>query len=147
MSCTAGYDRDKWQTRPLVREGAPHRQNRNCLTVTNIWSWAPDGAWHQDWLAEWPSVVMWLWLWLKIRCNKRSASTERPTPPLVGEEAPFLKHVFVYERKRSLVKCLYETCSQEEVCWRGPTAILPTDRPETEGVGLSCCTTPRAVRE
>jgi hypothetical protein len=40
--------RDKCQTRPLVRESAPHRQNRNCLTVTQIWSWAPEGASHQD---------------------------------------------------------------------------------------------------
>jgi hypothetical protein len=28
----------KWQTRPLVRESAPHQQNRNCLTVINICS-------------------------------------------------------------------------------------------------------------
>jgi hypothetical protein len=55
---TADCDRDKWQIRPLVREGAPRRQNYNCLTVTKIWSWAPDGAWHQDW----PSVVIWFWL-------------------------------------------------------------------------------------
>jgi hypothetical protein len=34
----------KWQTRPLVGEGAPHEHTRNCLTVTKIWSWAPDAA-------------------------------------------------------------------------------------------------------
>jgi hypothetical protein len=34
----------KGQTRPLAREGAPHRQTRNCLTVIKIWSWAPDGC-------------------------------------------------------------------------------------------------------
>jgi hypothetical protein len=34
----------KGQTRPLVREGAPHQQNRNCLTVIKIWSYAPDGC-------------------------------------------------------------------------------------------------------
>jgi hypothetical protein len=28
----------KRQTRPLVREGAPHRQTGNCLTVAKIWS-------------------------------------------------------------------------------------------------------------
>jgi hypothetical protein len=32
---------------------------------------------------------------LKLRYNKRSASTERPTPPLVGDEVPFLKPVHV----------------------------------------------------
>jgi hypothetical protein len=30
----------------------------------NIWSWAPDGARHQDRPTDWPSVVKWLWLWL-----------------------------------------------------------------------------------
>jgi hypothetical protein len=48
MACTADFDRDKLQTRPLIREGAPRRQNRNSLTVTKIWFWAPDGASHQD---------------------------------------------------------------------------------------------------
>jgi hypothetical protein len=28
----------KRQTRPLVREDAPHKQDRNCQTVINIWS-------------------------------------------------------------------------------------------------------------
>jgi hypothetical protein len=28
----------KRQTSPLVREGAPHLQTRNCLTVIKIWS-------------------------------------------------------------------------------------------------------------
>jgi hypothetical protein len=52
----------KRQTRPLVREGAPQKQDRNCQTLINIWSWAPDGARHQDLLTDWPSVAMWLWL-------------------------------------------------------------------------------------
>jgi hypothetical protein len=60
MTCTADYDRDKGQTRPLVREGAPHRQNYHGLTVTKIWAWTPEEAWHQERLADWPSVVMWL---------------------------------------------------------------------------------------
>jgi hypothetical protein len=38
---SSGY---KGQTRPVVREGAQHEQTRNCLTVINIWSWAPDGC-------------------------------------------------------------------------------------------------------
>jgi hypothetical protein len=38
---------------------------------------------------EWQST--W-WAQLNRR-NKRNASTERPTPPLIEEEAPFLKHV------------------------------------------------------
>jgi hypothetical protein len=34
------------------------------------------------------------------RCNKRSASAGRPTPPFVKKRAPFLKHVHVFERKK-----------------------------------------------
>jgi hypothetical protein len=48
----------KWQTHPLVREGAPHWQNRNCLTATKILPWAPEGDWHQYWLADWSLVIM-----------------------------------------------------------------------------------------
>jgi hypothetical protein len=50
--------------RPLDREDAPNGQDNNCQTVTNIRSWAPDGARYQDRQTDWPSVVMWLWLWL-----------------------------------------------------------------------------------
>jgi hypothetical protein len=32
------------QNRPLVREGVPHQQIRDGLTVIKIWSWAPDGS-------------------------------------------------------------------------------------------------------
>jgi hypothetical protein len=49
----------------LSSERAPHKkQDRNCHTVINIWSWAPDGARHQGLLTDCPSVAMWLWLWL-----------------------------------------------------------------------------------
>jgi hypothetical protein len=41
------------------RGGARHRKkNINSQIVTNIWSWAPDGARHQDRLTDWPSVVI-----------------------------------------------------------------------------------------
>jgi hypothetical protein len=55
----------KWQTRPLVREGAPYGQDCNFQSRMNIWSWAPDGARHQDRQTDWLSVAIWLWLWLK----------------------------------------------------------------------------------
>jgi hypothetical protein len=38
----------KRQTRPPVREGAPQKEDSNSQTVINIWSWASDGARHQD---------------------------------------------------------------------------------------------------
>jgi hypothetical protein len=34
----------KLQTRPVVRQRAPHQPTRNSLTVTKIWSWAQDGC-------------------------------------------------------------------------------------------------------
>jgi hypothetical protein len=38
----------------LSSERAPSpRQDRNCQTVTNIWSWAPAGARQQDRLTDW----------------------------------------------------------------------------------------------
>jgi hypothetical protein len=52
----------KRQTRPLVREGFPQWQDRDCQTVINIWSWAPE-----DLLIDCPSVAMWLWLWVAVR--------------------------------------------------------------------------------
>jgi hypothetical protein len=42
----------KRQTRILVREGAPQKQDRNCQTVINIWA----GTRHQDLLTDWPTV-------------------------------------------------------------------------------------------
>jgi hypothetical protein len=53
--------------RPVLssERAPPQKQDRNCQTVINIWSWAPDGARHQDLLIDWPSVAMWLWLWLR----------------------------------------------------------------------------------
>jgi hypothetical protein len=62
----------KRQTHPLVREGAPRKQERNCQTEIYIWSWAPDGARYQDILTDSPSVAMWLWL--DNRADQRSRS-------------------------------------------------------------------------
>jgi hypothetical protein len=37
----------------LSKERTPHKkQDSNCQKVINIWSWAPDGARHQDWLTD-----------------------------------------------------------------------------------------------
>jgi hypothetical protein len=41
----------RWQTHPLDREGALHQLTHSCVTVTKIWSWAPNGTWHKDRLA------------------------------------------------------------------------------------------------
>jgi hypothetical protein len=38
----------KRETRPLVREDVPQKEDRNCQRVMNTWSRAADGARHQD---------------------------------------------------------------------------------------------------
>jgi hypothetical protein len=51
----------KTSDRPdLSSEGAPdiEKKSSNSQIVINIWSWAPDGAGHQDRLTDWPSVVI-----------------------------------------------------------------------------------------
>jgi hypothetical protein len=75
----------KRQTRPLVREGAPQKQDYNCQRVINIWSWAPDRARHQDLLIDWPSVAMWLWLWLWLNFDFKAVSSYEW---VVAAEAP-----------------------------------------------------------
>jgi hypothetical protein len=55
----------KRQTCPLVRGGAPQKEDCNCQRVINIWSWAPDVARHQDLLIDWPSIAIWLTLTCK----------------------------------------------------------------------------------
>jgi hypothetical protein len=55
----------KWQTHPLIREGAPQKHDRKCQTVKNIWSWAPDGGSTPrltDWLAVSRNVTLTLTL-------------------------------------------------------------------------------------
>jgi hypothetical protein len=46
----------------LSSERAPHSdRTATALTETRIWSWVPDGAWHQDGLTDRPPPVTWLW--------------------------------------------------------------------------------------
>jgi hypothetical protein len=51
-----GQQHIKIQTRPLVREGALQKHDRNCQRVINNWSWAQNGARHQDLLTDWLTV-------------------------------------------------------------------------------------------
>jgi hypothetical protein len=67
---------DKWQTQPLVRDGAPYGQDTNFQTRRNVWSWAPVGSRHQDRQTHWPSVAMWLWLWLGTACKAETSSVK-----------------------------------------------------------------------
>jgi hypothetical protein len=67
----------KRQTHPLMREDAPQKQDRSCQRVINTWSWALDGARHQDLLTDWLSVSMWLWLRLEKKKNITSGGIGR----------------------------------------------------------------------
>jgi hypothetical protein len=57
------------QTRLLVREGAPYKITPNCKKNKQTMRWivrgSQMGAWHQDGLADWLSVLMWLRLLTK----------------------------------------------------------------------------------
>jgi hypothetical protein len=83
-----GPEKDCAGKSPLVREGAPQKQDPNCQTVINIWSRAPDGARHQDLVTDWPSVAMWLWLDQSVFRVLGVAPTraERSSHPTKGTE-------------------------------------------------------------
>jgi hypothetical protein len=88
----------KRQTRPLVREGFPQKQDRNCQTVINIRSWAPDGTRHQDLLTDRQSQCDFDFATKQLRVLLWSVN-QRATE---AEESPLLRFV---TRKR-LVKTL-----------------------------------------
>jgi hypothetical protein len=79
-------DSGKRQTHPLVIESgpSPKGEESNCQIVTNIWSWATDGARHQDRQTDWPSVAMWLWLWLCWQISDALFSTRRTSGCCLG---------------------------------------------------------------
>jgi hypothetical protein len=115
----------KRQTRPLVRDRTPQKQDRNCKRAINIWSWAPDGARHQDLLIDWPSVAMWLWL-LSYPPTRVEAGSNTSTVTLRvvgGDEKGSLKSETVkydHESQGNLTR--------EGLRWWGPAAYRK-DRP------------------
>jgi hypothetical protein len=106
---------DKWQTRHLVREGAPHGQGSNFQTRRNIWSWAPVGARHQDWQTD------WLTDWRQLQCDSDSDtrpysdsvqfSESRPRPQAGLEPANAMFQWSVRAWTRGL--CDPASCNQE----------------------------------
>jgi hypothetical protein len=67
------------------QRGRPRKQDRNCQRVITIWSWAADGARHQDLLIDRSSVAIWLWLlvwlWLTERVTVKYGREFRGTDP------------------------------------------------------------------
>jgi hypothetical protein len=58
----------KRQTRPLVREGAPQKQDRNCQTIISIWGSTPR-------LTDWLTVSSNVTLTLTLTCCSRYQET------------------------------------------------------------------------
>jgi len=54
---------------PSRQRGRPKKnKDHNSQHIgLKIWSWVPEGARHQDGLADWPSAVTWLWLWQRLK--------------------------------------------------------------------------------
>jgi hypothetical protein len=94
-------------------EGAPDWQTSNCQTATNIWSWAPAGARHQDWLTGWPSVVKWLWLWLWLRVPTCARSSTLKTEAACLSEPTHIVRFIGYLHFSSYKNCL---CCNDSWC-------------------------------
>jgi hypothetical protein len=131
-------DSNRWlwlrqMTDPSSRQrGRPHRQNCKCLTETKILFWAPDGAWHQDWLADWPSVVIWLWVseWVS-EWPLESPQVEGEWPVVVRallspNRRPHFKTRKSLWKNKNMVMGLNGTRNRDWLCWRGPAAIFST---------------------
>jgi hypothetical protein len=58
----------KRQTRPLVREGTPQKQDRNCQTVIDIWSWGSTPR-LTDWLTVSPNLTLTLTFLVSRKCE------------------------------------------------------------------------------
>jgi hypothetical protein len=70
----------------LSSERPPYMKNKECnchSNKCNIWSLDPKGARHQDELADWPSVVMWL----RLRTRERVRFVFIVSESLTGRES------------------------------------------------------------
>jgi hypothetical protein len=110
----------KLQTRPPVREGATKLQTRNCLKEISRRKKIDRGSqmrvWHQDGLADWLSVIMWLWLDLmeRILSALRDSSvqvTGKVTVPF-GKHSDSSRHKIQIEARPSTVVFMYLTATQ-----------------------------------
>jgi hypothetical protein len=106
----------------LSSERSPYMKNKesNCHSdKCNIWSPAPKGARHQDELADWPSVVMWLLLRLYDKLGLLSLlSTPYVAPAWTAQKTPFL------------VSCCLETA------WRIPLSHVQSSTRTTQKTPL-----------
>jgi hypothetical protein len=123
----------------LSSERAPDWQNRNCQTVCNLWSWAPEGARHQDALTDWLLVVTELRRWLAktVHWHPTQRSKEDPPQDKESQRAAYRQHG--PDRLRSTTQLLpvYTLSAPARLSWlpqRQPTSstavfISPRDDP------------------
>jgi hypothetical protein len=116
VTFTADNYSDKRQTRPLVREGAPQRQDRKCQTVINIWSCAPDGVRHQDWLTARQS-----------QCDFDFDSDLNALLPCGGGAVEGNEKGNLESEKVKYCYKSHGTRTRKWLRWRGPAAIHTTD--------------------
>jgi hypothetical protein len=114
------------QTHPLVREVVPQKQDRNCQTLIQIWSWAPDGARHKDLID-----------WLTVNCNVtlNFELSENPCGGMVeylhGSPASLRRRRKGKSRlwdSKTWSRVFHGTRTREWMRWRGPAAIV-NDKP------------------
>jgi hypothetical protein len=109
----------KLQTHPLFREGTPHQQTHNCLTIKKKSGHGPQmGAWHQARLTIGSNIILNLTVTVSadILVQKCSAYTKLLIPP-------FLNPYMAMSEQRSWLWISNNTWTEEWLCWYGTTAI------------------------
>jgi hypothetical protein len=128
----------------LLSVKAPHMDKKNCQTVTNIWSWASDGAWHQGGLTESRNVTLtltdasqlqlpaatltlWQFIWSE---NSDNESTSSNTISGHKDDQPARSSLATNARKTSWLLITQTLTSQPAVArvslaFTRPTLYLP----------------------
>jgi len=78
---------------PSRQRGRPktNKHHKSHYIELKIWSWVPEGARHQDGLADWPSAVTWLWLWLYLwvyTASQLRRATQSSSPQWEPQTSP-----------------------------------------------------------
>jgi hypothetical protein len=111
----------KRQTRPLVRESAPHQQTGNCLTVITIWSQAPDWCFiprQTGRLTVGCNIRLRLRDWVRVpsryikKFGTRRAKWKVSIVSKLGD-VPVSRYQIFWTNKRSTLKSQYQSLVQQ----------------------------------